>query len=75
VIKRLSLLLAVALMAVMLLAATSGVAVAKLTQVTTNPKGHETQAERAPEPPQDTDTVNGGGNEPPGKNKGDAVAG
>ena len=74
-IKRIGVLAMVALIAVMMVVATAAPAFAKLSQQTTNPAGHITQGEAAGEPPQDTDVVNKGGNEPPGHNKGDAVAG
>ena len=64
-----------ALIAVMMMVATAAPAFAKLAEETTNPSGKPTQGQAAPEPPQDTDVVNKGGNEPPGHNKGDAVAG
>jgi hypothetical protein len=75
VIRRIGLLAMVALIAVMMMVATAAPAFAKLTTETTNPAGHITQGDAAGEPPQDTDVVNQGGNEPPGQNKGDAVAG
>jgi hypothetical protein len=75
VIKRIGLLAMAALIAVMMLVATAAPAFAKLSEETSNPSGHITQGSAAPEPPQDTDVVNKGGNEPPGHNKGDAVAG
>ena len=75
-IKRISLLIAAALLvATMAMAGLAGPAFAKLAEETRNPAGHITQGDAAGEPPQDTDVVNKGGNEPPGHNKGDAVAG
>jgi hypothetical protein len=75
VIKRIGVLAMVALIAAMMVVATAAPAFAKLAEQTTNPAGHTTQGDAAGEPPQDTDVVNPGGNEPPGHNKGDAVAG
>ena len=74
--KRVITVLAVALVMAVMLAAMAMPAFAQgLAEQTTNPSGNTTQGQAAPEPPQDTDVVNPGGNEPPGHNKGDVVAG
>ena len=65
-IKRISLLLAVALLAAMMLAATAGVGYAKITQHTFNPQGHETHASCNPTP-QECVATNPAGHQPPGQ--------
>ncbi len=62
--KRIALLFAAVTMALTL--SFGGVAFAKLTEVTRNPQGHETQGQGQA---QTTQVENQGGNAPPGHNK------